>query len=235
MRPGSSLLRLATAGFGLACLSVVFTGAARAQGACPLNYLSFNWGSLTSHYTDAVKDTFFATPSGFSAAGYDLVRGQVRARALGNASAEAGVSDDYTVSGGTPGTPFTIRARLDLATSTESSCDDHGHCSSASARAILREGSSNEATYSSSQSPIASIEVTVQGTVGVPFRLFALAGASTCACGGPGPSAELQALLRFADLSAGLRITSCQGYVQDAPVAISRSTWGRLKGTNRWP
>lgn len=211
---------------------------AQAQGSCPVNYLSLNSGQILISTQDPVREIELRSNPGICGARYDLIRGEVWAGGATSGSSqsgEAGVSDDYTASGAPPGTPFTLRARLSLTAQIFEACglSPPYHCSDGYVVAILREGPSNEAYYSSEVTQTSSIEVTIQGMVGVPFRIFASADARGRGGGGRSGSATLLALIDFIDLPAGSRITSCQGYQQDAPVAARPSTWGRLKSVYR--
>jgi hypothetical protein len=206
-----------------------------AQGSCPLSYFSFDASGIqpfTISYPDAARETLLTAGQGFCRAGYDLVSGSVRASSgTGGAYAhsEAGIRDDFTVSGLAPGTPFTIQVRLTLTAQVQRDCSTHGNCGSADGRATLREEPANEATYFAPVSANASIHVTIHGTAGVPFQIFASVGTRTSATAGIyGGFASVIGLLDFVDLPVGSRIVSCKGYLQD-PVAISRTSWGRLK------
>ena len=214
-----------------------------AQSTCPLSYLSFGAYGIppfTVFYQDAVRETSFTIGNQFTwqaycQAGYDLVRGQVRAGSaqVGYAVAIAGANDEYVATGLAPGAPFTIRARLNLNAVITRRCTPHGHCDDAVVQATLREGLANEATVQVVGSIETSIYVTIQGTAGFAFPIFASVRTEATADEGLGSDGSASAFLDFVDLPAGVRITSCQGYVQDAPVAISRSSWGRLKQSYR--
>lgn len=44
---------------------------------------------------------------------------------------------------------------------------------------------------------------------------------------------ELEGLLGFTGLPPGVFLHSCRGYLSDAPVAVRRASWGRLKAAYR--
>jgi hypothetical protein len=227
MRPGILLRNLAAATC-IVCGATSEASTARAQEGCPLGYLSCSSPMPNlQYYQEAARETVCAGGS----AGYDLGRGEVRAHAqsFSTSGSEAGTSDEFVATG--PGTTFTIRARLSMTAVTERYCSPHGHCGDGFVRIVLREGPGNEASHQTYSTGSASIHVTIQGVVGVPFQVFA--SVLALATYFPGGYASVTARLDFADLPAGFRITSCGGYGQDAPVAVSQSSWGRLKRAYR--
>jgi hypothetical protein len=206
-----------------------------AQEACPLN--SFSIGQVVIVYQEAARDTGFNASGGSGFLRYDLLQGLFQAGAgadQGGPTCEVAASDEYTLSGPLPATSFTIRARLMVSAQVDRSCTPQGHCSEAAITVVLREGAANEAVFHEDQAPATrTIEVTIRGTAGVPFTVSPTARAHAQTNGGPPAFAFVTAQLDFVGLPSGSSITSCQGYRLDAPVATTRSTWGRVKAHYR--
>jgi len=66
---------------------------------------------------------------------------------------------------------------------------------------------------------------TLTHPAGEVFRMTYRISAS---CGSQG-GASAGGSLRFVGLPQGARVESCQGYIQDFPVAVESSSWGELK------
>ncbi|HKQ57878.1 MAG TPA: hypothetical protein VJY35_08405 [Candidatus Eisenbacteria bacterium] len=219
----------------IVCVAAAGATQARAQNSCPLSYFSFHGNTL--YYQEAVRETLFHPGWTYGQLRYDLIRGVVFAAAgtvnQASSSVELGVRDEYTLTGPPAGTPFTIRARLGFSARADEECTPHGHCDYGDARLLLREGASNEASFAIHGGTATDVrEVIVQGTVGAAFQLFISVYASAYSINS-GAQANFTGQLEFLDIPSGARVTSCQGFVAEGPVAVRQSSWGRLKQVYR--
>jgi hypothetical protein len=145
--------------------------------------------------------------------------------------------DTYTIEQLPNGTPVTLVARLKLDGVADAA---NGMQRWAWYEGRLRYGTlmqSAELYVSALTSPPphtrylnTTIELSLPVIAGTPFTLETRVW-SDCEFGARSDS-QSPAQLTFAGLPPGGRITSCQGYVQESPVAVEPTTWSRIKATS---
>jgi hypothetical protein len=93
----------------------------------------------------------------------------------------------------------------------------------------LRDAASNSASeVFAGDSLEKTIVLTITASPGQPF-LLTVFGFSVAQASDWWAITWAHGVLVFGDLPAGAKITSCGGYLDDAPVPARRSTWGALK------
>lgn len=182
------------------------------QSTCPTAQLCCNETGCSAS-TDSAAGVG-CPGEGAANAQYDAARGvcssQAYAEYLGN-GASVDVTDDFTVTGATPGAPLTFKVRLDASLTRQG----YG-----GGNASLTQGSQTITT-----SVNGSIELTLTYRPGEAFRVTY----GTSAFASDGGSGAVTARLVFADLPPGTSVTSCKGYRQDVPVPVRSTTWGGIK------
>jgi len=138
-------------------------------------------------------------------------------------------TDEFQIVGLPPGPPITFQARLNTKGFGLNYYPIPQHFGIGSTEIGLRDAASNSASQMfAGDSLEKTIVLTITASPGQSFSLTLFAHGSaqsnfyTARTGADG-------LLVFGDLPAGAKVTSCGGYLDDAPVAARRSTWGALK------
>lgn len=219
-----------------------------AEAECPTNSLV-----CTNYYPPVTERLLSTDPqAALWCSSYDLRLGHVAASAQSGhfeifANSEVCVEDEYQASGGTPGGLLTIRAEWHLTGSIASSPScfpGYEAANGAYILATLTEPQTGESVsfdaytppgecdenccYGSSAPVDRVMSLSIQVAEGSAFHLKFCAGA-----GAAGGYATLQGRLSFQDLPPGITIRSCQGFVQDEPVQMRSTSWGRAKAIYR--
>lgn len=196
---------------------------------CPSSCISIGWNGAQICSTAPARDTAIATAHGW----HDLAAGRLGGDCSANTHTNADVltRDRYTLMGVASGIPYSFKARLEVTGRLVYSCSPIGHCARSGITALLREGTSNEISYSpDSFGPVDhALIVDVRCEGGSSFDLLEnvrveIVGSSF---GTIAPWALGQ--IAFSDLPPGAYIVSCQGYHFSGPVPVLQSSWGRIK------
>ena len=205
---------------------------------CPSSYISFD--DRYSYSTVVRRDTVISLTGSYHRTGYDQAAGTMYSlssswdNVLG-ISEEA--FDQFTVSGGIPGSVIPLRARLRFSGQILLGCNTTvGVCGSACLNVRIEEsGTSNQSSAIICQGSVDdAVEITIQATVGRPFGLgtFAHTDAAGCDCERLTGYANVTTQLEFRDVTGGLAVTSCQGF-NTVTTSATRITWGGLKSRYR--
>ena len=237
MRPSLSLARLAAAAWVLA--------AATAHADCPSS--TFLYGALDPS-TPIVKvaarvDTVFSiNPCDRVHGRYDVPAGLVIASIdlacfsesrFPPSGLETILEDDFQLVGLAPGTPASFTVVLHLRGEAHN-FDAPGGGGGWRMRATLQEGASNvvaknwNVSFGGDQFINEPLPLAIAAVAGTPVHLRIAVRAEALS-----GRAELEGLLEFTGLPPGVTLTSCRGYLSDAPVAARRTSWGRLKAVYR--
>ena len=182
---------------------------------CPCGTSALQLASSPYDYsTLAMRDTSNVN----SAVGYDLRAGSTHV-AIGDRSSNgcgARMADVYTVQGPTPGEEVTFSATLHVAGDILVNCNFY-HCSTAGGQAaLLWNGTQTSASLGADADVLLSLPLSVR--VGDPWHLDWILEAYVNS-EGPPADAHYGAQLVFADVPAGMTITSCSGFRFDGPTA----------------
>ena len=185
-----------------------------------------------------------------SCAGYDLPMGSFWVAASGGSPDQPGgaglrATDEYALVGAPMGNPIPLEVQLHVVGTGggAGTCnwgsgfgdlqievvDVHGQ-SSARIDFYSPSGPCNETGCCSGSSAnldsLLTLHVVVDPAVPLrlEFSLYAIVGAG---------AASAQVSLAFGDLPPGVSIASCQGYVEEAPVQVAATSWGRVKALYR--
>jgi hypothetical protein len=147
---------------------------------------------------------------------------------------ETVLEDDYELGGIPPGTPVVFDVVLHVK-GDGYDFGPPGGGGGARLRATLLEGVSNATSLlraTNGLEPAISVEepltLPISAVAGTPVHLRVAVRAE--AFDGRG---ELEGLVGFTGLPPGAYLRSCRGYLSDAPVAVRRARWGRLKAAYR--
>lgn len=165
-----------------------------------------------------IRAAAFDTTDGISRVTFDLAAGTFRHAAQG----AAGLSDVYVVDGAPPGTPVTLRLKIE-GTGYGSTARLHGDFRYTWPSVFVQVANGAAAAYRSDFDVVAGyyISVPVHTRIGEPFRVIL----QTSVVGVPSPHAYIAGRLTFDSPTVGLRVRSCHGFdrVVDAPVAAQVS------------
>ena len=229
----------------LACAALCTAGVAHAD--CPAS--TFFYGALDPstpivEVASHVDTTFSIHPCDHVHGRYDALAGLAIASIdlacfsesfFPPAGLETVLEDDFDLVGLVPGTPASFTAVLHLV--------GEAHNFDAPPplggggwrlRGRLQEGASNTVTleknsaFGPDQFVNESISLPVSAVAGTPAHLRIAVRAEALS-----GRAQLEGLLEFTGLPAGVTLSSCRGYRSDAPVAARRSSWGQLKAVYR--
>jgi len=143
------------------------------------------------------------------------------------------MEDDFQLVGLAPGTPASFTAVLHLRGEAHN-FDAPGGGGGFRLRGTLQEGASNVAArnWNSASGPDQFVNeplpLAITAVAGTPLHLRIAVRAEVLSGRG-----EMEGLLEFTGLPSGASLTSCRGYMSDAPVAARRTSWGRLKSVYR--
>jgi hypothetical protein len=149
---------------------------------------------------------------------------------------ETAWEDDFQLVGLAPGTPASFNAVLHLRGEAHVfSAPPPIGAGGARLHGLLTEGASNSVSLFRSTTSLERdifvnepLTLSINAVAGTPVHLRIAVRAEALDARG-----EMEGLLEFTGLAPGVTLTSCRGYVSDAPVAARRSSWGRLKAVYR--
>ena len=237
-------MRLAVQLVGLAFVTWV-VAAATARADCPTS--TFFYGALDPA-TPIVKvaarvDTVFSIhPCDRVHGRYDLPAGLIIASIdlacfsesfFPPSGLETVLEDDFQLVGLAPGTPASFTAVLHLRGEAHN-FDAPGGGGGWRLRGTLQEGVSNAVernwNVASGRDQFVNepLPLAINAVAGTPVHLRIAVRAEVLSGRG-----ELEGLLEFTGLPSGVGLTSCRGYLSDAPVAAHRASWGKLKAVYR--
>ena len=207
-QPGGTLVETATVS------PTRFDGATTAVHACACPLATLTCGPDTVPHEEPAAGLECAQ----GAARYDLAHGTFEAFTWGQGSSGTAVDagDDYTITGLPAGTNVSFAAQVEI---TADACG--GYDGGGFAWGRVRDGT-NEVLHKVSasgrgncDSDRRTLRLELQKAAGTPFRLqiHAAAGGDTEGSG------SVAMRFAFVDLPPGTRVTSCHGFVQDAPTA----------------
>jgi hypothetical protein len=202
---------------------------ALATADCPSSCIA---GASPNCSTDPVRFVVLGPSPGAGPAngGYDLPAGTLQAQGLSSGGFTGGgivdASDRYHVIGVAAGTPLTFSAELQV------TCDAVG---GAGFYAGLLEGASNLQSFTTSNPGLPTfttqsvVLVTIHRLAGEEFDMTM----TVRGFGGPSGKATITGAWKFKGLPPGAQVVSCNGYLQDFPVAALPGSWGSLKARYR--
>lgn len=218
--------------FAPVLLVAVLFAPASGQSVCPSTIVTVGGSSGATTITTTAAEMDTSRDGG--SASFNLTDGRF---VVGSWSAGIGritAQDTYTIDQLPAGTPVTLVARLRLNGVADASS---GLQRWAEYAGRLRHGTEMQSAgvyVSALFSPLphtrylnTTIELSLPVTAGVPFTLETRVVAA-CEFGARADS-QSPALLTFAGLPPGARLTSCQGYLQESPVAVEPTSWSRIK------
>jgi hypothetical protein len=231
LMPGPVELAFRAAGFAAALLALGFSApAAFAQSGCGINNLEC-LDTLTApngprDSSECMDSTHHGRVS------YDLVNGMLDATSssLGTrANVAVWANDTYQILGRPPGTPVNFVVEFQVGgTISINQCGGDGNLSAA----IINTGMTSSVQYACNASctcfgtptmnTVLSLPMTKNAATAFPVGFF-------LAANGVLSNETLSGQFRFVGLPAGTSVISCQGYVQESPVAVQRVSWGTLK------
>jgi hypothetical protein len=193
---------------------------------CPVNEVSMGT-PLNRQYFYPVGPTFDHV-YGDAQARYDMSQGTIRCWAY-NANSTVTLTDLFAVTGLPAGTPLTFQASIHLTGGLGAACDLY-----AGAWLTIREGTSNTRSFSRFIDGCVTggvaldtiLTLTINRVAGETFPIYIQLGCGQDTHGGTSLAATA---LVFTGLPPGARITSCQGFSAEVPVAVSPSTWSSVK------
>ena len=161
---------------------------------------------------------------------YNLTTGTVQADATGDGGYGGGAivtaRDDFRVVGLPEGTPLNFTATYDVAFSGANQAVFDASLQDGDTPATIVTGCTcGQPGYGATHQLTRALTHAAGEVFRVTYRIYA-------GCGAFG-GASANGTLRFTGLPPGARVESCQGYVQDFPVAVEPASWGAVKSRYR--
>jgi len=205
-----------------------------AQSGCGINNLECLSTLIAPTGPSDSTECMDATHHG--SASYDLVNGLLEATcsSLGTqANVSVSADDTYQILGRPPGTPVNFVVEFQVGGSIGiNQCGGSGNLSAAIINTGIPGAPSANTAYACNASctcfgsptlnTVLSLPMTKNAGTPFPVGYF-------LATNGVLSNETLSGQFRFVGLPAGTSVISCQGYVQESPVAIQRASWGTLK------
>src|SRR5262245_2962301 len=227
---------------GLSAL-VSLASAALAQNPCPEGCITFGSGGTDCGSASSRDSSFMATDDqglrSYQAA-YEITPGTIGLDLMVapaiylEDSVAVTLTDEFRVTGIPPGGPLTFQARLNATGyATKIFVAQHNYAFGW-AEVGLRESATNTASFlytTGSQGP-QTVVLTLTASPEEPFNLTLFAKGAAVGYHRDSHT-SVQGQLVFGNLPSGAYVESCSGYLNDTPVPVRKSTWGRLKSLYR--